>query len=425
MAAFAPGNSCVTSPCQRVTPALVVLAVTLILAEGSAGFASAQTLPAAQPQAGVDYVLGEEDEIEISVYGDPDLQNTQAVRPGGLITFPLIGSIRASGRTPEQLRETIAEQLASYVNNPKVTVIVRAYNSRKVSVLGHVKAPGLLRVSSDITVLEALSRAGGVSEEADLRGALVLRGQQLVPIDFMRLLKQGDPSQNVPLQPGDVILIPSVNEKKVFVLGQVANPLVLPLTPDLNLVEAISRAGGVTEDADLVGALVVRNGQALPVNFDKLMRGGDLSQNVRLQADDTILVPNVKDKKVYILGSVRTPLVAPLRPDATLVEAVSMAGGFLPGARTSNVLLVRGGLGAPQLFSIDFDEIVRGSVSAQTTLLQPGDIVYVPRTVISNLASFFQDITSILTPFVIAESGVVIARGGFGVLQQNIVSPAR
>ena len=409
------------------SPVLNMLLRTLIVVAASAGFASAQALPAAQPQAGltVDYVLGEDDEIEISVYGDSELEKTQAVRPGGLITFPLIGSIRASGQTPEQLRETIAEQLARYVNSPKVTVIVRAYNSRKVSVLGQVKAPGLLRVSSDISVLEALSRAGGVSDEADLRNALVMRGQQLVPVDFMRLLKQGDPSQNVPLQPGDVILIPSVNEKKVFVLGQVTNPLVVPLTPDLNLVEAISRAGGLTEDADLVGALVVRNGQALPVNFDKLMRGGDLSQNVRLQADDTILVPNVKDKKVYILGSVRAPLVAPIKPGATLVEAVSMAGGFLPGAKTSNVLLVRGGLGDPRLMSIDFDDIARGRVSAQTTLLEAGDIVYVPRTAISNLASFFQDITSILTPFVIAQSGVAIAQGTFGVLQQNIVSPAR
>src|SRR5688572_5921716 len=129
---------------------LLMFSWTLILVAASARFASAQALPAAQPQAGltVDYVLGEDDEIEISVYGDSELEKTQAVRPGGLITFPLIGSIRASGQTPEQLRETIAEQLARYVNNPKVTVIVRAYNSRKVSVLGQVNAPGLLRVSS-------------------------------------------------------------------------------------------------------------------------------------------------------------------------------------------------------------------------------------------------------------------------------------
>ena len=154
-----------------------------------------------RPASVDDYVLGEEDEIEISVYGNDDLVKTQAVRPGGYITFPLIGSIRASGLTPEQLREQIAVQLEPFVRNPQVAVIVRAYNSRKVSVLGEVKTPGLQRMSSDITVLEALSRAGGVNEGADLRGALLLRGQKLVPVDFTRLLKTGTPVRTSPSSP--------------------------------------------------------------------------------------------------------------------------------------------------------------------------------------------------------------------------------
>src|SRR5687768_4684187 len=262
--------------------------------------AQAQTpAPAPAETPANDYILGEEDEIEISVYGNDDLEKTQAVRPGGYITFPLVGSIRASGRTPEQLREQLTTQLSTFVRNPQVTVIVRGYNSRKVSVLGEVKAPGLHRISANINVLEALSRAGGMNEDADLRGTLVLRGQHNVPVDFTRLLKQGDPTQNIAIQPGDVILVPNVNEKKVFVLGQVRDPQVVPLPPDLNVIEAISRAGGLTEDADLSAAMVVRSGNALPVSFDKLMRGSDLSQNISLQPDDTILVPDIRDKKVF------------------------------------------------------------------------------------------------------------------------------
>jgi protein involved in polysaccharide export with SLBB domain len=369
-----------------------------------------------------DYVLGEEDEIEISVYGNDDLEKTQAVRPGGYITFPLVGSIRASGRTPEQLREQITSQLSAYVRNPQVTVIVRAYNSRKVSVLGEVKAPGLHRISSNISVLEALSRAGGMNEDADLRGTLVLRGQQIVPVDFTRLLKQGDPTQNIPLQPGDVILVPNLNEKKVFVLGQVRTPQVVPLAPNLSVIEAISRAGGLTDDADLSGAMVVRSGSALPVSFDRLMRGSDLSQNILLQADDTILVPNIKDKKVFILGTVRSPLVATLKPGTTLVEAISMAGGFADGARTSNILVVRGGLGNPTLMTVNFNDIVDGRPEKPNTLLESGDIVYVPRTAISNVARFFQDISSIVTPFVLAESGYIIA-SRTGTVQNVVVAP--
>lgn len=389
--------------------------------------AQAQAPAPAQPQTEAplnDYVLGEEDEIEISVYGNEDLQKTQAVRPGGYITFPLVGSIRASGRTPEQLREQIATQLANFVRNPQVSVIVREYNSRKVSVLGEVKAPGLHRISSNINVLEALSRAGGMNEDADLRGTLVLRGQQLVPVDFTRLLKQGDPSQNIPLLPGDVILVPNLNEKKVFVLGQVRSPLVVPLTPNLTLIEAISRAGGLTDDADLAGAMLVRGGAALPVSFDKLIQGSDLTQNIVLQPDDTIIVPNIKDKKVFVLGTVRSPLVAPLKPGTTLVEAIAMAGGFADGARTSNILVVRGGLSDPTLMSVNFNDIVGSREGAQNALLMPGDIVYVPRTAISNLARFFNDISSIITPFVLIESGYIIGVHS-GAVQQNIVVAPR
>ena len=386
---------------------------------------AAQAQAAAQPPAANptnDYILGEDDEIEISVYGNDDLEKTQAVRPGGYITFPLIGSIRASGLTPEQLRTQIATQLATYVRNPQVAVIVRGYNSRKVSVLGQVKAPGLQRVSSDIRVLEALSRAGGITDDADLRNALLLRGQQLVPVDFTRLLKNGDAGQNLPLQSGDVILIPSVAEKKVFVLGQVRTPQVVSLTPDLSVVEAISRAGGLTESADLSGAMVVRSGNALPVSFDKLMRSSDLSQNIRLEAEDTILIPDIKDKKIFVLGTVRSPLVAPLRPGTTVVEAVSMAGGFADGAKTSDIVVIRGGLGNPTLMTVNFDDIVDGRLEAPNSLLESGDIVYVPRTAISNVARFFQDISSIVTPFVLAETGYILAYRS-GVTQSIVVAP--
>lgn len=411
-------------PTLRVVAVVQIFA--LVVCSATLGASPAQAQVPAQPPGNTivgDYILGEEDEVEVSVYGNDDLVKTQAVRPGGYITFPLVGSIMASGRTPEQLREQIAGQLTTYVRNPQVTVIVRTYNSRKVSVLGEVKAPGLQRVSSDINVLEALSRAGGVSEDADLRGALLLRGQQLVPVDFTRLLKQGDASQNVPLRSGDVILVPSVTEKKVFVLGQVRTPQVVPLTPDLSVVEAISRAGGLTQDADLTGAVVVRSGSALPVSFDKLMYGSDLSQNIRLQPDDTILIPDIRDKKVFVLGTVRSPLVATLKPGTTLVEAISMAGGFADGARTSNILVVRGGLGNPTLMTVDFNEIVDGDPEAPNTLLAAGDIVYVPRTAISNVARFFQDISSIITPFVLAETGYILVSRSTTVPQNIVIAP--
>ncbi|PYP32591.1 MAG: hypothetical protein DMD49_05495, partial [Gemmatimonadetes bacterium] len=104
----------------------------------------------------------------MSVYNEPDLSKTQIVRPGGNISFPLAGEVAAAGRTPEELALVIEQRLASYVRNPRVTVIVTKYDSRRVNVLGELRDPGVVRFASDITLLEAVSRAGGLTEDADL-----------------------------------------------------------------------------------------------------------------------------------------------------------------------------------------------------------------------------------------------------------------
>jgi polysaccharide export outer membrane protein len=438
-----------------------------------------------------DYRIGEEDELAISVYGDPELSKTQAVRPGGKISLPLVGDVTAAGLTPEDLRAEIAKRLSDYVRNPRVTVIVAKYSSRRISVLGEVRMPGLLVMSSEITLLEAIARAGGLSGDADLQGALLVRRGQSQPVNFEKLFRQGDGNQNVLLEPDDTILIPNVKDKRVVVLGQVNKPLVVSLTPGLTLMESISRAGGLTEDADLQGALLLREGQVQPVNFDKLLREGDLSQNVLLKPDDSILIPSIKDKKAFVLGQVNKPLVVPLTPGVTLIESISRAGGitddadlqgallvrdgkaqavdfdrllkhgdasqnvllrandvimlpslkdkkvfvlgevnrpavvalrsgitlveaiahaggFTPDAKRSNILVVRGGLGHPTVLTVDVDQITQqGGVEANVPL-QPGDIVYAPRTLVANVVKFFQTITTILTPALLASSGIVL-----------------
>src|SRR5206468_4712380 len=140
-----------------------------------------------------------------------------------------------------------------------------------------------------------------------------------------------------------------------------------------------------------------------PVNFEKLLQG-DGSQNVQVRPNDVVLVPNVKDKKVYVLGEVNRPTVVPLRSGLRLIESVSLAGGFTVNAAPRNVLLIRGGLGDPKIQTIDTNLITRKGSVSENVALQPGDIVYVPKSLIANVTKFFQDITTILAPFVLAES---------------------
>ena len=159
-------------------------------------------------------------------------------------------------------------------------------------------------------MLEGVSRAGGVTEDADLRGALLVRRGENVPVDFEQLFRYGDLSQNVPLEPDDVVMIPTIKDKKASVLGEVNKPQVVPLKPDVTLVESISRAGGLTQDADLRGALLIREGRKVPVDFDALMKG-DASQNVLLRPGDVVLIPNVIEQRASVLGEVNKPAIFP------------------------------------------------------------------------------------------------------------------
>jgi polysaccharide biosynthesis/export protein len=216
----------------------------------------ADTLPASRPVATGDggprsYRIGEDDELEISVYGEADLSKTQTVRPDGKIAFPLVGDVQASGLTPDELRAHLTQQLARFVHTPRVTVIVSAYKSKRVTVLGEVQSPGIVPLSAHTSLLEAISAAGGVTEDADLEGAMLVRQGRVMPADFARLLRGGEVAQNnLPLEPADVILIPNIAAKKVFVLGEVQRPLVTSLKYQTSLVELVAMAGGFTRDAE-------------------------------------------------------------------------------------------------------------------------------------------------------------------------------
>jgi len=281
------------------------------------------------------YRIGIDDELEVSVYGDADLVKTQTVRPDGKIGFPLIGEVRANGLTPAELREQMTQALAEFVKDPQVAVIVTQYNSRRVVILGQVETPGLIRLTSDIDLLEGISRAGGVTDAADLRGALL-----------------------------------------------------------------------------------VRAGEILPVSLEKLLRQGDLEQNVLLRANDVVLIPNINAKKAFVLGEVKEPLVLPLKYDVNLAAAISLAGGFTRSAEKRNVLIVRGGLGDPKIIAIDFNKIIKQGNLAQNLRLEPNDIVYVPKSRIADVVGFFQNLRDILGPTVMAETGIILAPDVWDVLTE-------
>ena len=158
------------------------------------------------------YLIGPQDELNISVWKEPDVSRTVPVRPDGRISLPLIDDVQAAGLTPLQLSKAITEKLNKYFTDPQVTVIVTAINSRRIFILGEVGRPGAYPLLPDMTVLQALSGAGGFSQFANLKGIYVLRnenGKQVrYPFNYKEVIKGFRPEQNIVLKPGDTVVVP-------------------------------------------------------------------------------------------------------------------------------------------------------------------------------------------------------------------------
>jgi len=159
-----------------------------------------------------EYKIGPQDVLRIDVWKEPDISRTIPVRPDGKISLPLLNDVQASGLTAMQLSQIIRQELTKYITNPQVTVTVSEINSRRVYVTGEVMRPGSMPLLPGMTALQALSSSGGFTQFARVKGIYILRvedGKQMKHrFNYKEVVDGKSPEQNIPLQPGDVIVVP-------------------------------------------------------------------------------------------------------------------------------------------------------------------------------------------------------------------------
>jgi polysaccharide export outer membrane protein len=190
----------------------VLLAATLVDAQVKAP----ATKPVPAAAAAVDaatYIIGPQDVLQVTVWKEPEMSAPAVpVRPDGKISLPLIDDVQAADLTPMKLANVIAEKLKKFVQDPQVSVIVTGVNSKRVYILGEVQHPGPLMMLPEMTVLQALSSAGGLSQFANAKKIYVLRtengAQQKFPFNYKQALKGENPQQNFVMKPGDTIVVP-------------------------------------------------------------------------------------------------------------------------------------------------------------------------------------------------------------------------
>jgi polysaccharide export outer membrane protein len=179
---------------------------------GSAPSPNARQSQPAPASSDSTYIIGASDELNISVWNQAQLTLNVPVRPDGMISLPLINDVLAAGRTPAQLRVTITEKLTKFVNEPQVTVIVTAMNSQRVYVLGQVIRAGAFPMFPGMTVLQAISSAGGLATFAAESRIVVLRtenGKQIrLPFNYKDVVNGKNAEQNIVLKAGDTVVVP-------------------------------------------------------------------------------------------------------------------------------------------------------------------------------------------------------------------------
>jgi polysaccharide export outer membrane protein len=241
-------------------------------------------------------VLGPGDEVEVTVYGAPDLSGHSRVSANGNISMPLIGYVRIGGLSDSEAEGAIEAKLRqeNVLNEPQVSVYVKDYGSSGISVAGEVAKPGFYSALGPHRLFDVLQEAGGTTDKATNEVVISHRGQE----DVTTLSISKNPAEmaasNVDLKPGDTVVVPKAGI--VYVLGEVTRPggYVLNSTGGVTVLQVVAVAGGTTHvAAPGKTRLLRRNGNGLqeqPINLKKLLRGK--THDVSVQNDDILFVPS-------------------------------------------------------------------------------------------------------------------------------------
>jgi polysaccharide export outer membrane protein len=258
---------------------------------------SAVASPAARAATPSDSEIGPEDILKVTVYGHDDLSLTLVVQPDGTFVYPLVGRVKAAELTTKELEQKLAVLLAQgYIRNPQVTVVVQEHRSRIVHVVGEVARPGPYALTGSRTLMEVLSRAGPLTPGAGVEvvvirpavasggaqaGEPTAAGSETAQAEVFRVnlreIEAGRLDRNLELRPNDTIMVPAA--PRIYVTGEVRQPGGFAFAPGISVRQAISMAGGFTENASTGKLRIVRtvagHAKELKVGIDDPVEPGD------------------------------------------------------------------------------------------------------------------------------------------------------
>lgn len=350
------------------------------------------------------------DRLRISVEEQPELNRVYAVAGDGTIDFDLLGRVPIAEQTAVEAAEYLEALLEEgFFRRASVTVDVADFVEGAIQVVGAVGSPGTIAFRGDeiMTLMEAITMKGGLSRDAAGNEVKILRWKpggsmerEVITVDVQTMFEDLDFSNDQYLRPRDMIYVPRMGEgdregmREYLALGEFNSPGFHPHSTGMDMIRAVTRAGGISRQGQMTAARILRvddrgNYEAIPVDLSLLFSAADMSMNMPIQPGDILFVPSSEHAargQVYFLGEVGRPGAVPLPPErsATLARMILANGGFTRFANESRVRVLREAPdGTKQTLTVNVGRILKTGAFEDDVPLQDGDVVIVPESIIA------------------------------------------
>lgn len=335
------------------------------------------------------------DVLDVFVWGQDNLNTHTRVARDGTIVVKLAGSIRMSGLTVDQASSTIAGKLRRYLIAPAVTVSVAEPGGKDVTVVGEVDAPGPFTIDRPTRLLDLLVQAKWNKDRADLSDVTVARGDSKIVCDIASVLRGQKIEENIAVEAGDLVIVPG-REQVVSLLGAFAKPgkYIFPMNRALRVRDLLLESSPWGPKANITKAFILRaDGSVEPCDLNALWFVGDTREDKVVRNGDSIIIPEIADINVYVLGQVGAPGFKTRPGSYSLLQALTDASVSSFNARLYDVRVVRGWPNNPRVYKVSVKALLDGDLS-QNMMLESGDVVFVPQGILAYSLSFWNQLLS-------------------------------